>query len=110
GESYVLHVSAATSFADCTKYDNTATASASNAPDAQGSDSIQCQKPSLSVTKKADKATVDAGDPLGFTITVSNGGPGTAKGVTLDDPLPGGTKAGWSLDSNSGSATCAIDN
>jgi uncharacterized repeat protein (TIGR01451 family) len=109
GESYTLHVSAATSFAACTKYDNTATASASNAPDATGSDSIQCLKPDLSVTKTADAQTVDAGDPLGFTIVVSNAGPGTAKGVTLADPLPAGTTAaGWSLDSNSGSATCAV--
>ena len=109
GESYTLHVSAATSFAACTVYDNTATASASNAPDAQGSDSIQCQKPDLSVTKTADAASVNAGDPLGFTITVSNAGPGTAKGVTLADPLPAGTTAaGWKLDSNTGSATCAV--
>ena len=108
--SYTVHVSAATSFADCTVYDNTATASAENAPDATGSDSIQCNKPSLSVTKKADNATVDAGDPLGFKITVSNGGPGTAKGVTLADPLPAGTTAtGWSIDSNSGSANCVIN-
>ena len=107
--SYTVHVSAATSFADCTKYDNTATASASNAPDAQGSDSIQCNKPSLSVVKTADAASVDAGDPIGFKITVSNGGPGTAKGVTLDDPLPAGTTAdGWTILSNSGSANCAI--
>src|SRR5207253_2895410 len=109
GDSYQLHISAATSYAHCTKYDNTATASASNAPNATGEDKIQCNKPSLSVTKKADNATVDAGDALGFTITVSNGGPGTAKGVTLADPLPAGTTAtGWSLDSNSGSATCAV--
>jgi uncharacterized repeat protein (TIGR01451 family) len=109
GESYTLHVSAATSNAACTKYDNTATASASNAPDAQGSDSIQCLKPGLNVVKTADAATVDAGDPLGFTITVGNGGPGAALGVTLADPLPAGTTAaGWTLDSNSGSATCAV--
>jgi uncharacterized repeat protein (TIGR01451 family) len=105
----MLHISAATSTADCTKYDNTATASASNAPDAQGSDSIQCNKPSLSVVKKADATSVNAGDPIGFTITVSNGGPGVATGVTLDDSLPKGTTAaGWKLDSNSGSANCAI--
>ncbi len=88
GGSYSVHVTAATSFADCTSYDNTATASASNAPDATDSASITCQKPSLSLTKTADATTVNAGDPIGFTITVANGGPGTAKGVTLSDPLP----------------------
>jgi uncharacterized repeat protein (TIGR01451 family) len=109
GDSYTLHVTAKTSFAECTTYDNTATASATNAPNASDSASITCEKPSLSVTKTADNATVNAGDPIGFTITVANGGPGVAKGVTLADPLPAGTTiAGWKLDSNSGSATCAI--
>ena len=84
GASYQLHVSAGTSFAACTEYDNQATASASNAPDAMGSDDITCEKPSLSVTKTADDASVNAGDPVGFTITVSNGGPGTAKGVMIN--------------------------
>ena len=98
GDSYSVHVTAATSFADCTTYDNTATAHASNAPDASDSASITCQKPSLSVTKTADAATVNAGDPIGFTITVANGGPGTAKDVTLSDPLPAGTTAtGWTI-------------
>ena len=59
------------------------------------------------MTKTADAATVDAGDPLGFTVTVANGGPGTAKGVTLSDPLPAGTTAaGWSK--ASGPAGCSI--
>ena len=98
GDSYSVHVTAATSFADCTSYDNTATASAANAPDASDSASITCNAPSLTVTKTADAATVNAGDPIGFTVTVANGGPGTAEGVTLSDPLPAGTTAaGWTI-------------
>ena len=107
GQSYSVHVTAATSFADCTTYDNTATASASNAPDASASASITCQKPSLSVSKTADAATVDAGDPIGFTVKVANGGPGAANGVTLSDPLPAGTTAaGWQI--ASGPSQCSI--
>jgi uncharacterized repeat protein (TIGR01451 family) len=106
GDHYSVHVTASTSFADCTSYDNTATAHSTNAPDAQDSASIECQKPSLSVTKTADAASVNAGDPVGFTVTVANGGPGTAKGVTLDDPLPAGTATAWSIDS--GPANCSI--
>src|SRR5262249_14283029 len=109
GDSYTLHVSAATSFAACTKYDNTATASASNAPDAEDSASITCQTPDLTVKKTADNTTVDAGDPIGFTIKVANGGPGTAKGVTLDDPLPAGTATAWSIDqAPQAPPTCSI--
>ena len=107
GGLLTVHVVARTSFADCTTYDNTATASASNSPDQSDSASVTCLKPSLSVTKTADAATVDAGDPLGFMVTVANGGPGTAKGVTLSDPLPAGTTAaGWSI--ASGPAGCSI--
>ena len=113
GASFSVHVTAQTSYAACTTYDNTATASASNAPDAQDSASVTCEKPSLSVKKTADRASVDAGDPVGFTVTVSNGGPGTAKGVSLSDPLPAGSGAGltWKIDSGptgSVTPTCQI--
>ena len=108
GGSYSVHVTAATSFAACTTYNNTATASASNAPNASASASITCLKPSLSVTKTADAATVNAGDPIGFTVTVANGGPGLAKDVTLSDPLPTGTAGGWSIQSQTNSGQCSI--
>ena len=107
-----VHVSSTTDFADCTDYDNSATASASNSPDAQGSASITCLAPALSITKTADAASVNAGDPLGFTITVSNSaaeGTGTAKNVTLDDPLPSGTATDWVIDpAYDGPGSCSI--
>ena len=107
GQSYSVHITAATSFADCATYHNTATAHASNAPDATASATITCNAPSLTVTKTADAATVNAGDPIGFTITVANGGPGLAKDVVLSDPLPTGlTVAGWSK--ASGPAGCSV--
>ena len=38
-------------------------------------------------------------------ITTTNNGPGTATGVTLNDPLPGGSGVDWSIDSGTG---CSI--
>src|SRR5438094_626541 len=98
GDSASVHVRSSTSFNACTKYDNTATASADNEPDAQDSASIQCNKPSLSVTKAADNTPVGAVDAVGFRVLVENGGPGTAKNVTLADPLPAGTATDWVID------------
>jgi len=117
GDSYSIDITADTDLADCTTYDNTATASSNNAGSPSDEATITCQKPGLSVTKLADNGkhsqTVDAGDDIGFTLTVANAGPGTAKNVTLDDMLPAGSGAGvtWSIDSGpSGNATpnCSI--
>jgi uncharacterized repeat protein (TIGR01451 family) len=52
---------------------------------------------SIHVTKTADAASVDAGDPIGFTITVSNSGGGLAEGVTLSDPLPADPGTSWTI-------------
>ena len=64
-------------------------------------------QPSLAITKTADATPVTAGSPVGFTITVSNGGPGTATAVTVDDPLPSLAGVTWTLESQTGSA-CSI--
>src|SRR4029453_17026543 len=56
------------------------------------------------VVKTADRGTIDAGDTAAFTIVVTNNGPGTAKSVTLSDPLPAGIA--WQEDS----ADCSIAN
>jgi uncharacterized repeat protein (TIGR01451 family) len=107
--SATVHVVAKTYFEDCDEYDNTATASADNAPSVQATASVQCLKPDLSVTVVADQATVVAGNPLGFTIAVSNAGPGTARFVNLSDPLPARTATPWSIDpAYAGAGVCAI--
>jgi uncharacterized repeat protein (TIGR01451 family) len=82
-------VTATTSYAACTTYDNTATASATNAPNAEDSASVSCDKPSLTIAKTPDGQTVLAGATISFSITVSSAGPGTAYDVDLDDVLPG---------------------
>jgi uncharacterized repeat protein (TIGR01451 family) len=50
----------------------------------------------VSITKTADAASVNAGQNIGFTITVTNGGAADATGVTISDPLPGGPGIDWS--------------
>jgi uncharacterized repeat protein (TIGR01451 family)/fimbrial isopeptide formation D2 family protein len=46
--------------------------------------------PNLTISKTPDGGTVNAGDPISFTITVSNAGPGVATNVDIDDTLPAG--------------------
>ena len=46
--------------------------------------------PTVVITKTADDTDIVAGDPIGFTITITNTGAGTAFGVTASDPLPAG--------------------
>src|SRR5262249_29406304 len=61
--------------------------------------------PHLTIHKTADfTSPVSAGDPIGFTVTLASDGQATAHGVTLNDPLPGGTPnpVHWTLFSHSG--------
>lgn len=59
---------------------------------------------SISVAIAATPNPVVAGTPLSYQLTVSNGGPSTATGVTLTDPLPSGV----SFTSVSGAGTCGF--
>ncbi len=95
GASRTVTVKAPTDIDNCAVYDNTATASATNADDAQDDAQVTCQKPDLTVTKTPNSQTINAGDDVVFTIQVDNAGPGTAKGVTLSDALPSGTAGAW---------------
>ena len=52
--------------------------------------------PSVTIVKTADAASVNAGQNIGFTITVTNGGAADATGVTINDPLPSGSGISWS--------------
>jgi len=107
GADVTIVISAPTSFQNCATYDNTATASSSNAPDASDGDTITCRKPSLEVTKTATNGTISAGDPAGYSITMTNYGPGTAKNASLSDPLPAGT-GGWTIVSQPAGNPCSI--
>lgn len=110
GASYTVHITSTTQYQSCGVYDNTAHVSVPNQPDSplssnQAQTTVQC--PDLGITKTADATPVSTGTPIGFTVTVSNGGPGTATAVTVDDPLPGGTGIQWSIDTQDASA-CSI--
>lgn len=106
GDSFTLRVEADTQVADCGELYNLASASASNEADedtANNSDdhTIVVECPDLSATKEADDEVVSAGQPIGFTMTVSNSGAagtGMAYDVMLNDPLPAGSGLDWSID------------
>jgi uncharacterized repeat protein (TIGR01451 family) len=107
GDSRTVKLIATTSAADCGDLANNASVSASNEPaDAlannQDSHTIRVDCPALQITKVADDSIVSAGEDIGFTITVTNLGPGKAYDVSLTDALPGGLA--WTDDS----ADCEI--
>lgn len=112
GATYSVHVTSGTTASSCKTYNNTATASADNqtAPNVQASDSTTVQCPNVSVLKTADSATVNAGDPMNFTVVISNSaapGTGTATNVVMSDPLPSATGVSWSISGQDASA-CTI--
>src|SRR5439155_486596 len=104
GAGASVHVGSATTFDSCKAYENTATASATNHANVSASATTTVLCPDLQIVKLADAASVSAGSPIGFTIWVNNTGAGTAKGVTLSDPLPTGTGISWT----DGSASCDV--
>jgi uncharacterized repeat protein (TIGR01451 family) len=61
------------------------------------------QAPAIHIVKTPDAPTVSAGGTVGFTVTVSNSGAGTATGVSAADTLPTNAGLAWSIDTaNSG--------
>ncbi|MDP9301156.1 MAG: DUF11 domain-containing protein, partial [Actinomycetota bacterium] len=113
GASVAIHISGVTDAADCGTLSNTATVAASN--EAANSDTdnsatatITVNCPDLTITKTADNASVNAGSDIGFTVTLTNTGAGDATGVSINDPLPGGTGVDWSIDSNTPASSCSI--
>jgi len=99
GQSVTIHVSAVTPSGYSNTLANTASASASasNEPTiAPSTASITVLAPDLTITKTGT-GTVNSTDAIGFTITVSNTGAGTAYGVNLSDPLPGAAHLSWTI-------------
>jgi uncharacterized repeat protein (TIGR01451 family) len=64
-------------------------------------------EPDLAITQVADHATVSTGDPVGFTVTITNNGNGSANNVTLTDTLPIYPELSWSV-SGTDAASCTI--
>jgi len=105
--SKTVKVQAPTDFEDCTELVNQATATAGNSPSSSDDATIRCDRPNLTVAKQGN-GPVDAGQKVAFEITVSNAGPGIARAVKLDDPLPGGTAAPWTIASQPAGDPCSI--
>ncbi len=78
--------------------DNTGSVTTTNDGSGQSTASTCVAAPNIQIVKAADNAQVDAGDPIGFTLTVFNSGAGDAKGVTLTDTLPTNAGLNWSID------------
>lgn len=101
GESRRVIISSPTTAAECGDITNTASVSAANEDPTMiendtdsGTVTVYCT--TLVVEKIADAETVDANDPVGFTITVTNSDSMTARSVTLTDVMPAGIA--WSED------------
>ena len=97
--------------ADCANIHNDVTVGATNEPSGvldnnSASADIGVICADVHVLKTADNGTISAGATAAFTITASNAGPGTAKGVTLTDTLPAGVT--WTEDSASCSITTGV--
>jgi uncharacterized repeat protein (TIGR01451 family) len=103
-----VHVTSPTTADSEGDYPNTASFTASNAAPATASASITVLPPGLQITKAVDDSPVSAGEQIGFTVGVKNSGTGTAKSVTLDDPLPTSAGFSWSIDNYTGPGSCDI--
>jgi uncharacterized repeat protein (TIGR01451 family) len=55
------------------------------------------QQANLKITKSADQSEAVGGDTVSYTVAVTDLGPGTAKGISVTDTLPDGTKQQRSL-------------
>ena len=112
GQSRTVRVERLSTPADCGTVDNTVTGFATNEPASSqpntASDSVDVLCPDITVAKTAvPEGPVSAGDTIGFDVTISNAGPGTAFGAQASDTLVGsgwaivGPANGWTLVGNS---------
>jgi uncharacterized repeat protein (TIGR01451 family) len=104
GASTSVHVVATTSKENCGEVKNTASVTTSNDGQDESSASVDVNCAAIDVLKTADAASVSAGDPIGFTVKITNTGAGEAKGLQFTDVLPAGldwaispASAGWSI-------------
>src|SRR5204863_249718 len=78
-----------------------------NAASDSASASAEVRAAAIDIAKTADAPSVSAGDTIGFSIVVTNGGTGTARNVTVSDLLPTDAGTSWSIDSST-EPSCAI--
>ncbi len=110
GDSYAIHIVSDTSVASADTVPNTASVSSENAGSDEDSDTITINKSAIDINKTADDPSVEAGDTIGFTVTVTNNGAATATGVVVNDPLPNDPGLVWTLDDDAGGLCSLADN
>jgi uncharacterized repeat protein (TIGR01451 family) len=114
--TFTVHIVSGTTAAtggDCEEtglVDNTGSVTTTNDGSDESSAEICVAAPAIHIVKTADAAQVNVGDPIGFTLTVSNDGIGDAHDVTLNDVLPTNPGLSWSIDAQGAgwNSTCAI--
>ena len=98
---HITSVTNKTTGGDCAEtsgvVDNTGSVTTSNDGNDSSEAKICVAAPVIHILKTADKSQVNAGDPIGFTMTVWNSGNGDAKGVTLTDTLPTNPGLHWQI-------------
>ena len=94
-----VHVVSNTTGNSCGDYHNTASFTSTNG--GSGSASATTTVDCVTITKTADAASVNAGSPIGFAVTLHNLGNVTATGLAVDDNLPAGTGINWTIGSGS---------
>jgi uncharacterized repeat protein (TIGR01451 family) len=110
GATKTVHITSPTTFATCGQVVNAASATTANDGNpSTGNATITVNCPDISITKTPDASMVDAADQVGFTITVTNAGPGTAYNTILSDTLPANDGLAWSIDGGTGQEMCGID-
>ena len=118
GEVRTVVISSPTLATQCMDIINTATVTSTNEDvsrqaDNTDSGTITLYCTTLRVEKLADAELVNANDPIGFSIMVTNTGTTEARSVVLSDALPAGVD--WSEDSSacsisSGTLSCSFGN
>jgi uncharacterized repeat protein (TIGR01451 family) len=58
---------------------------------------VEVKPAAIHIVKTADAPKVNVGSPIGFTMTVTNGGTGDAHGVVLKDTLPTNAGLSWTI-------------
>ena len=101
GASATVHIVSSTTKLSCGDYDNKADVSTTNDGSDSASDTTEVLCAEIDVAKEADDASVDAGEQIGFIVTISNNGSGLATGLSFSDALPDGDGIDWSIESQS---------
>src|SRR5947207_573629 len=103
--STTAHVVSDTTGQSCGTYDNTISFTTDNDGSGSASDSETVLCATVAISKAADAVSVNAGSPIGFTVTLSKSTAGTATGLSVIDSLPAGADVSWSID-EIGRASC----